>query len=232
MKEIFLVLIILFSFGRSTTAQFLKQKIPSTYLNGNYSFYYNIYGQIIKITENQNLGSRYFVKFDDFFEIEIKLDEDDVNPYDIGVELGYLARILAAEAMTAHVDNNSKKISTFTQICIAETIKNRVKSQVGFFSYYKTYKDVVLKTGYAINRIEFRETRKWLKNAYSHKRFLEEILPVSIFVFFNNTDFTKGAIGFYTPAKSDPEKIKILQQYKTISIEGIDPTYEFVFWRF
>jgi len=120
----------------------------------------------------------------------------------------------------------------FTRVCIAESIRNRKESDFGFYSRYNNYKNVIYYTGYATYAKEFKYTQNWLHNSVAKKRFIEEVLPVAIFTYFNQTNFTDNATGFITPAKLSIQKYNAFKKRTLIHIDGIDPYNEFTFWKY
>lgn len=206
-----------------------KQTVVSEYLNSNMDYIYSTYGQLIEIRQNNEGSNQFYVQINEFLLVKIDLNNSNST---MSSELGYLSRILAAESLTAQFSDYSKNISMYTRVCVAQTIRNRKNSNIGTWSKYKTYRDIILKTGYATSAYEFKETEKWLEKPIALKRFTEEVLPVAIFVFFNKTDFTNNAVGFYTPAKTSDEIAELFTNTKTIEIKGVDPYYEFTFWKF
>ncbi len=212
------------------TMPVIEQQVVSKENISSYAeYYFSTEGKLVKVkpTENEN---KFFVKVDNFTTVEI--DVAGHSNLQISNEIGYLARILAAESLTFVRNGKVYKISMFTRLCIAESIRNRKESDFGYFSKYNTYKDVILYTGYATNAREFRYTKQWLKNIIAKRRFIEEVLPVAIYEYFHKTDFTGDAIGFFTPVKISKEKYNAFGKRTLIHIEGIDPYYEFTFWKF
>lgn len=209
-----------------------RQSVSQEYLSTSNDYIYSTDGQLMEIVANDIKNNRFFVKVQNIVLIEIELKEDDRELPGLGAEIGYLARILSSETLTSGKMDNAKRVSMFARVCVAETIKNRKKSELGFFAKYRTYRDVIKYTGYATNLVEYYDTQNWLKSPIAFKRFTEEVLPAAIFVFFNNTNFTNNAIGFYTPAQMREGRILDFAGVKSYEISGIDPYYEFTFWKF
>lgn len=209
-----------------------KQNTTHKILNTANDYIYSTNGEIIEIIPNDTKNNRFFVKVQNIVLIEVELTEDQRELPGLGAEIGYLARILCSETLTSGNTENAKRISMFARVCVAETIKNRKKSDLGYFAKYRTYRDVISFTGYATNMIEYYNTPKWLNSTIALKRFTEEVLPAAIFVFFNNTNFTNNAIGFYTPAQMREGRILDFSGVRSFEISGIDPYFEFTFWKF
>ncbi|MBN2891826.1 MAG: hypothetical protein JXL97_08165 [Bacteroidales bacterium] len=193
-------------------------------------YVYSETGQLVEHFQNEKNEDRFFVLVDNDEKIEINLTGSKI--IDSSSEIGYLARILAAEALIYEKDGFYYNISMFTRICIAESIKNRKNSDFGFYKNYNSYRNIIFYTGYATNAKEFKETHTWLKNTIAKKRFVEEVLPVAIYVYFNDTYLTSGATGFITPAKLTSDMYQRFQKRTIIEIENIDPYYEFTFWKY
>jgi hypothetical protein len=207
-----------------------KQEVTSDNIACFSDFIYSQNGELLEVRKNDKKENRFYVKINDLIKISI-----DISPYaknSVGAEIGVLARILSAESLTTVIHGRVKHINMFTRVCIAETIRNRKNSQFGFFAKYNTYRDVILYTGYATNSREFKQTKDWLRNAIARERFIEEVLPAAIYVYFNQTEFTNEATGFFTPAKMSKEKYNAFKKRTLIEIVGIDPYYEFTFWKF
>jgi hypothetical protein len=207
-----------------------KQEITNNYHIQHADYYYSLRGELIETKNNDSDEDHFYVKINKNFSIPIDLSGK--NKSLISTDIGYLARILSAETLTYVKKGQAMHIDMFTRVCIAESIKNRKESQMGFYANYNTFKDVILHTGYATYAKEFRYTEKWLNNNVAKKRFVEEVLPVAIFEYFNKTNFTNGATGFITPAKLSRTKYLAFQKRKLIEIKGIDPYYEFTFWKY
>ncbi len=207
-----------------------QQEITSDNIACFSDYIYSQKGELIEVRKNEVRENRFYVKINDILKIAI--DISPTKKYSPGAEIGYLARILSAESLTTVIHGKIKHISMFTRVCIAETIRNRKNSQLGFYAKYNTYRDVILYTGYATNGREFKQTKDWLKNAIARERFVEEVLPAAIYVYFNETNFTNKATGFFTPAKMTKEKYNAFKKRTLIEIIGIDPYYEFTFWKY
>ncbi len=194
------------------------------------SYIYNTSGELLYSSKNNFNENKFFIKNEK--NKLIKIDLKGSNKDDISSELGYLSRMLAAEALIYVKNGKSYNISMFTRICIAETIKNRKNSEFGFYKKYNSYRSVIEYTGYATYAKEYYDTQNWLKNHIAKKRFIQEVIPAAIFVFFNETNFTSGATGFFTPAKITNERYNRFKKRQLIKIENIDPYYEFTFWKY
>jgi len=207
------------------------QQSVSTNLYQEYSdFYYSTKGELLQIKKNNSDHDNFYIKFNDLVDYKISVDGKSQNI--ISNEVGYLARILSAESLTYVKKGKVYKVSMLARVCIAESIRNRKESDFGFFAKYNTYKSVISYTGYATYAKQFRDTKSWLKHPIAKKRFIEEVLPAAIFVYFNKTNFTNNATGFITPVKLSSEKYKAFQKRKLIYIDGVDPYYEFTFWKY
>ena len=206
-----------------------KQVVADENISSYEQYYFSTDGELIKVKPSEN-ENKFFVKVDNFTTVEIDINGN--SNLQISNEIGYLARILAAESLTFVKNGKVYRISMFTRLCIAESIRNRKESYLGYFSKYNTYKEVILYTGYATNAKEFRYTNQWLKNIIAKRRFIEEVLPVAVYEYFHKTDFTNKAIGFFTPVKISKQKYNAFGKRTLIHIEGIDPLYEFTFWKF
>jgi len=193
-------------------------------------YYYSENGDLLESEANNTGSNRFFVKINNKFPIPI--DITGTSKSLISTEIGYLARILAAESLTFVQNGKAKNISMFTRVCIAESIKNRKESEFGFYANYNSYKAVIYHTGYATYAKEFKYTKSWIKNAIAKKRFVEEVLPVAVFIYFHETDFTENATGFITPAKLSVAKYNAFKKRKLICIDGIDAYNEFTFWKY
>lgn len=193
-------------------------------------YYYSEKGELTESEPNNLSQNRFYVKLNNKFSVPI--DITGTSKSLMCTEIGYLARILAAESLTYVQNGHAKNISMFTRTCIAESIRNRKESALGFYAKYNKYRDVIYYTGYATNAKEFKYTKNWLKNPIAKKRFVEEVLPVAIFTYFNNTDFTDDATGFITPAKMSVSVYNAFKKRTLIEIIGIDPYNEFTFWKY
>lgn len=193
-------------------------------------YIYSTTGELIEANENNSGQDNFFVLNDTNELVKINLIGSKITS--IGSEIGYLARILSSEALIYEKDGTYHDISMFTRVCIAETIRNRKNSDFGFYGNYNTYRNVIFYTGYATYGKEFKDTYKWLENKVAKKRFVQEVLPPAIFIYFNETNFTNNATGFITPAKISSEKYNKFKKRNLIEIENIDPYYEFTFWKY
>ncbi len=207
-----------------------KQEIPAQNQQIYSDYYYSELGELIETKPNDEKTNRFYVKINNKFPIPI--DITGTSRSLMSTEIGYLARILSAESLTYVSHGKAKEISMFTRVCIAESIKNRKDSDLGFYAKYNKYKDVIYHTGYAIYAKQFKYTSSWLRNPIAKTRFVEEVLPVAIFVYFNNTDFTDDATGFITPAKLTVQTYNAFKKRTLIRIKGIDPYNEFTFWKY
>ena len=207
-----------------------KQEMTENYHVQHASYYYSTKGELLKSENNNSNEDEFYVKINP--KLTIKIDIEGGSSSFMGKEIGYLARILSAESLTYVKNGKAQAISMFARVCIAESIRNRKESQFGFFSKYNTYRDVIIHTGYAVYAKEFKYTKKWIANPIAKKRFVEEVLPIAVFEYFNKTNFTDGATGFITPAKLSKEKYLAFQKRILIQIMGIDPYYEFTFWKY
>lgn len=194
------------------------------------NYYYSKNGKLIKTETTNYENDNFFVITDQDQIIEIKLTNS--NKITHGNEIGYLARILSAESLIYEKEDKVFNISMFTRICIAESIKNRKNSNLGFYKNYKTYKSVITYTGYATNAKQYTNTYLWIENKIAKKRFVQEVLPAAIYIYFNNSNHTNGATGFITPAKMSSDMYQKFKKRNLIEIPGIDPYYEFTFWRY
>jgi hypothetical protein len=199
-------------------------------LNYSSDYVYSSNGELIEALENKSGQDKFFVITDDNELVEINLIGSKITS--IGSEIGYLARILSSEALIYEKSGSYHNISMYTRVCIAESIRNRKNSDFGFYADYKTYRSVIFYTGYATYGKEFKDTHKWLKNQVAKKRFVQEILPPAIFIYFNETNFTNNATGFITPSKLTLEKYNKFKKRNLIEIANIDPYYEFTFWKY
>jgi len=144
-------------------------------------YIYSVTGGIVETKENNTYSDNFYVETEKNELIKISIN--DTKQIETGSEIGYLARILAAEALIYEKSGNYYNISLFTRICIAETIKNRKNSDFGFYKNYKSYRSVIIYTGYATYAKEFQNTQTWLKNVVAKKRFVQEVLPAAIYVY-------------------------------------------------
>jgi len=193
-------------------------------------YFYSYTGELIEYSFNNQADDRFFVNTQNNSVIEIQLTNSTKKTH--GREIGYLARILSAEALVSVKNGYAQNISMYSRICIAESIKNRKNSDFGFYKNYTSYRSVITYTGYATNAREFIYTRSWLNNQVAKKRFVQEVLPAAIFVYFNDSDYTNGATGFITPAKMSNTMYQNFAKRTLIEIKGIDPYYEFTFWKY
>ncbi|MBN2662054.1 MAG: hypothetical protein JXR68_00270 [Bacteroidales bacterium] len=207
-----------------------KQIAEEQILLQSANYYYSQNGKLIKTETNNSEADKYFVIIDQDRVIEIKLTNS--NKIVHGNEIGYLARILSAETLIYEKNDKVYNISMFTRICIAETIKNRKNSNLGFYKNYKTFKSVITNTGYATNAKQYTKPFTWMENKIAKKRFVQEVLPAAIYIYFYNTNHTNGATGFITPAKMSTDMYQKFKKRTLIEIPGIDPFYEFTFWRY
>ncbi len=206
-----------------------KQIVVETNFSVYSDYVYNLEGQLVMSEPNGLHEDRFYVQINTIFKIPIVISGNAKTSAD--AEIGYLARILAAESLVYVKQGTAHKISMFTRVCIAESIKNRKNSDFGSYAKYDTYRDVILYTGYATSAKEFNNTKSWLSHPIAKQRFIEEVLPVAIFVFFNDTDFTNNSTGFFTPAKLSKDVYNAFKKHKLVEINGIDPYYEFTFWK-
>lgn len=206
-----------------------KQITEDHTLIKNSDFYYSQTGQFVESKNNSSYSDRFFVYTNTNDTVEIKLT--NTNKVSHGYEIGYLARILSAETLVYEKHNKAYNVSMYARVCIAESIKNRTLLDYGYYERYNSYKSVITNTGYATNAKEYRNPYSWLENKIAKKRFVQEVLPVAIYVYYNETNFTNGATGFITPAKMSNEMYQRFQKKQLIEIKGIDPFYEFTFWK-
>lgn len=207
-----------------------KQEITSENQITYSDYYYSEIGELTESEANNISEDRFYVKISNKFSVPI--DITGTNKSLMSTEIGYLARILAAESLTYVQNGQAKNISMFTRVCIAESIKNRKESALGFYAKYNKYRDVIYYTGYATNAKEFKYTKSWLKNRIAKERFIEEVLPVAIFTYFNDSEFTNEATGFITPSKMSISLYNAFKKRTLIEVIGIDPYNEFTFWKY
>lgn len=210
--------------------EFPEQQAANEETFVSYSDYvYSSSGRLISAEKNDSYEDNFFIQTED--EI-IEIDLNGSKEATASSEIGYLARILATEALVYTKNGNYYNISMFTRICIAESIKNRKNSDFGFYANYDTYRSVIFYTGYATNGNEFTNTKQWLNHRIAKMRFVEEVLPVAIFTYFYETNYTSGATGFITPAKMSSDMYQRFKKRVLIEIPNIDPYYEFTFWKY
>ena len=208
----------------------LEQTVEASTLNYYSDYIYSTDGKLVEVKENNSRQDNFYVKTDDNEIVEINLLGSKVTS--ASSEIGYLARILAAEALIYEKNGFYFNISMLTKVCIAESIRNRKNSNFGFYANYDTYRNVIFYTGYATYAKEFIDTKSWLKNQVAKARFIQEVLPAAIFVYYNDTNFTNNSTGFITPSKLSLEKYNKFKKRTLVEISGIDPYYEFVFWKY
>ncbi len=207
-----------------------KQSANNQTFSQSCDYIYSQRGNLISVSKNNTYQDNFYVQTAD--DELVRLDLDGSTKVSVSSEIGYLARILSAESLVYTKKGNCYNVSMFTRVCIAESIKNRKNSNFGFFANYKTYRGVILYTGYATYAKEFSRTYQWLQNSVAKMRFVEEVLPVAIFIYFNDTNFTDNATGFITPAKLSSDKYQKFQNRNLITIDNIDAFYEFTFWKY
>ena len=235
MKTLFLLNIISLLFGNENfesieTTFPSKQTAEAHSLNYHSNYIYSTDGQLIESSENTSKHDKFYVRINNNKSIEINLSNlTEVNE---SSEIGYLARILSAESLVYTKQGSYFNISMFTRVCIAESIKNRKNSDFGFYAKYNTYKSVIFYTGYATSANEFKNTQSWLNHRIAKTRFIQEVIPVAIYVYYNETDFTNNSTGFITPAKMSSTLYNKFKKRTLVEVEGIDPYYEFVFWKY
>ena len=232
----FLIFNLLTLFIVTANADVVENSFPAAQVvdvnsfSNNSNYIYSTDGKLVDVYRNNFGYDKFFVQLNFNKFIEIDLSNSDI--VDASSEIGYLARILSAEALVYTKNGSYYNISMFTRVCIAESIKNRKNSDFGFYAKYNTYKSVILYTGYATNANEYRNTKSWLNHNIAKKRFIQEVLPAAIFVYYNNTDFTSSATGFITPSKMSSSLYNKFKKRTLVEVDGIDPYYEFVFWKY
>ncbi len=225
------------SFGTSISALLLlskkkdeeypKKQIADKQCLKSFSDYFYSTNGILENCRINNLGKdRFFVKTKPR-QIQI-LFNCSYDSY--ACEIGVLCKILSAETLIS----DKGKISMFTRLCIAESIKNRKKSQFGFYTNYNTFNSVIKHTGYATYSDYFKNFTSKMQNSYTKKRIIEEVIPIAIFTYFNDTSYTNNATGFFTPVKLSSDKLKkfYTPEKTIIKIKGIDNEKEFTFWKY